>query len=366
MTSTNGGLPAPLGVGSSVGLSYLIRLPKREFRHKGVLLAVSIAKFGDPANAGPYSFVLKQGDDPTIPAYEIRGKLHSKSNRSTGTSLVTFAAPVRGPENHLLCSGVGTTFTGFAGIYQGSSKEPDFFYRADSLPSPSIVIESDIFRFHQAYHRVLNPTATADVFGRSVTPGAGPGDILPLDLDELRDIARGEMGRMNNYVPSSFHLRTSPSQQTSLGLTISIYVGPETPKNITAMLLDHFDNGTSYDDLPDILKHLTQANPNAGRYGAAGCYDCGNVGISSPSDDPDLRVPRTVMGATPKLNVSHDGMGFRSWKYATIKAYLHMEQPMTTICLAVIEHIHEQQTEPQAQEYIMAGDDRLGDSTLAQ
>jgi hypothetical protein len=33
-------------------------------------------------------------------------------------------------------------FSGVTGIYLGSSKEPDFFYGADSLPRFSIVIES--------------------------------------------------------------------------------------------------------------------------------------------------------------------------------------------------------------------------------
>ncbi|KAL3414567.1 hypothetical protein V8F44DRAFT_485783 [Aspergillus fumigatus] len=33
-------------------------------------------------------------------------------------------------------------FTGFAGMYQGSHKEPDSFFRADSLPFPSIVNEA--------------------------------------------------------------------------------------------------------------------------------------------------------------------------------------------------------------------------------
>ncbi|PHH89142.1 hypothetical protein CDD83_6593 [Cordyceps sp. RAO-2017] len=56
---------------------------------------------------------------------------------------------------------------------------------------------------------------------------------------------------------------------------------------------------------------LLQANPNAGRYGAADCYDCENVGISSSTDDPDFRP--------------------------------------------VSEHIHERQTEARAQEYMMTG-----------
>lgn len=45
-------------------------------------------------------------------------------------------------ENELLGSGPGTSFTGFAGMYQGSHKEQDSFFRADSLPFPSIVNEA--------------------------------------------------------------------------------------------------------------------------------------------------------------------------------------------------------------------------------
>lgn len=65
---------------------------------------------------------------------------------------------------------------------------------------------------------------------------------------------------------------------------------------------------------------LAQANPNAGRYSAADCYDYENVDVLSPSDDPDLR--------------------------------------------AVTEHIHERQTEPRAQEYMTTGEARMGDSTV--
>ncbi|RHZ70304.1 hypothetical protein CDV55_105377 [Aspergillus turcosus] len=38
-------------------------------------------------------------------------------------------------------------------------------------------------------------------FGRSVRPGARPGDVLPLDIDKLRAIAQMEMGRMG-YIPA--------------------------------------------------------------------------------------------------------------------------------------------------------------------
>lgn len=65
---------------------------------------------------------------------------------------------------------------------------------------------------------------------------------------------------------------------------------------------------------------LTQLNPNASYYSAANCYDYGDVGVSSASDDPDL-------------------------------------QPVT-------EHIHKQQTEPRAQEFMMTGQARRGDATL--
>lgn len=65
---------------------------------------------------------------------------------------------------------------------------------------------------------------------------------------------------------------------------------------------------------------LQQLNPNAGRYGSEDCRDCENVAISSVSDDPDLQV--------------------------------------------VTEHIHERQTEPRAQEYMMTGSARRGDGTL--
>lgn len=65
---------------------------------------------------------------------------------------------------------------------------------------------------------------------------------------------------------------------------------------------------------------LAQLNPSAGRYGAADCYNCGNVSVSSNSNDPDLR-------------------------------------PVT-------EHIQERQTEPRAQEFMMTGQARRGDGTL--
>jgi chitinase len=63
-----------------------------------------------------------------------------------------------------------------------------------------------------------------------------------------------------------------------------------------------------------------QANPNAGWYGADDSHDCGNVAISSSSDDPDLR-------------------------------------PVT-------EHIQERQMEPRAQGFMMSTQTRRGDSTL--
>ncbi|KAJ5487608.1 hypothetical protein N7530_001908 [Penicillium desertorum] len=66
--------------------------------------------------------------------------------------------------------------------------------------------------------------------------------------------------------------------------------------------------------------NLLQVNPNAGRFGAEDCYDCGNAGISSASDDPESRY--------------------------------------------VTEHIHERQTEPRAQEFMMTGEARRGDGTL--
>ncbi|PGH37132.1 hypothetical protein GX50_00116 [[Emmonsia] crescens] len=45
-------------------------------------------------------------------------------------------------EQRGLGAGVGTTFGGFTGVYQGSHKEPDFFFRADTNSFPSVVIES--------------------------------------------------------------------------------------------------------------------------------------------------------------------------------------------------------------------------------
>ncbi|KAG2418182.1 hypothetical protein HFD88_001283 [Aspergillus terreus] len=45
-------------------------------------------------------------------------------------------------ENRLICMGVGTTFKGFTGLYQGSEKEPDLFLRPDSSTFPTVVIES--------------------------------------------------------------------------------------------------------------------------------------------------------------------------------------------------------------------------------
>ncbi|EEH11365.1 ornithine decarboxylase antizyme [Histoplasma capsulatum G186AR] len=45
-------------------------------------------------------------------------------------------------EQRALDAGVGTTFDGFTGVYQGSYKEPDFFFRADNDDFPSIVMES--------------------------------------------------------------------------------------------------------------------------------------------------------------------------------------------------------------------------------
>ena len=55
-------------------------------------------------------------------------------------------------------------------------------------------------------------------------------------------------------------------------------------------------------------------------FGAENCYDCGKVGISSASDDAESRY--------------------------------------------VMEHIHERQTEPRAQEFMMAGEARPGDGTF--
>ncbi|OJJ46530.1 hypothetical protein ASPZODRAFT_132600 [Penicilliopsis zonata CBS 506.65] len=45
-------------------------------------------------------------------------------------------------ESEILNMGVSTTFDGFTGVYQGSAKEPDFFFQIDSNDFPSIVIES--------------------------------------------------------------------------------------------------------------------------------------------------------------------------------------------------------------------------------
>ncbi|KAE8372793.1 hypothetical protein BDV26DRAFT_273396 [Aspergillus bertholletiae] len=45
-------------------------------------------------------------------------------------------------EAKLLWSGVGTTFTNFSGVYQGSIKQPDHFLRVDTSPDPRIVVES--------------------------------------------------------------------------------------------------------------------------------------------------------------------------------------------------------------------------------
>ncbi|EAW22564.1 uncharacterized protein NFIA_012530 [Aspergillus fischeri NRRL 181] len=71
-------------------------------------------------------------------------ELHDVHQRWAISSIVPWYARglINLQENELLGSGAGTTFTGFAGRYQGSHKEPDFFFRADSLPFPSIVIEA--------------------------------------------------------------------------------------------------------------------------------------------------------------------------------------------------------------------------------
>jgi hypothetical protein len=39
------------------------------------------------------------------------------------------------------------------------------------------------------------------LFGQLMRPGASPGDVLPLDIDMLRDIARIEMAKMG-YSPA--------------------------------------------------------------------------------------------------------------------------------------------------------------------
>ncbi|KAF7134019.1 hypothetical protein CNMCM5793_005599 [Aspergillus hiratsukae] len=72
--------------------------PKHEFRHEGVPLPISIAKFGDLANAGPYSFVVDAG--AVARDSDIQSAITVKL-KSTGTFLVTFAAPVRGLGNTL-------------------------------------------------------------------------------------------------------------------------------------------------------------------------------------------------------------------------------------------------------------------------
>ncbi|KAL1980205.1 hypothetical protein VTN96DRAFT_4471 [Rasamsonia emersonii] len=46
------------------------------------------------------------------------------------------------PEWKFLDFNVGTRFTGFSGIYTGSSKEPDLFIRLNTYPLPTVVVES--------------------------------------------------------------------------------------------------------------------------------------------------------------------------------------------------------------------------------
>ncbi|RHZ48374.1 uncharacterized protein CDV56_103859 [Aspergillus thermomutatus] len=75
----------------------LKRLAKCRFTFRGNELALQIAKFGDPGNNGPYTYIVdagpdiqaalntkfKAGNGGSIPAYEIREKIRAKKGRST-------------------------------------------------------------------------------------------------------------------------------------------------------------------------------------------------------------------------------------------------------------------------------------------
>ncbi|KAA8652731.1 uncharacterized protein ATNIH1004_001636 [Aspergillus tanneri] len=104
----------------------------------------------------------------------------------------------------------------------------------------------------------------------------------------------------------------SAIETRAYGAPVSYTVNPPSGNSWT-VTMNRYPNGRDG-------ASLIQANPNAGRYGAADCRNCEDVDISSASDDPDLR-------------------------------------PVT-------EHIHERQTEPRAQEYMMTGQARRGDGTL--
>ncbi|OJD17346.1 hypothetical protein AJ78_02531 [Emergomyces pasteurianus Ep9510] len=71
-------------------------------------------------------------------------ELHDAHQRWAFDAVVewTLDGLVSREEQRTLGAGVGTTFRGFVGVYQGSKKEPDFFFRADTNAFPSIVIEA--------------------------------------------------------------------------------------------------------------------------------------------------------------------------------------------------------------------------------
>lgn len=114
------------------------------------------------------------------------------------------------------------------------------------------------------------------------------------------------------YDESLFH--DLDARAITYGAPVDYTVHPPSGNN-WAITMNRYPNGQDG-------QSLLQANPNAGRYGAEDCHDCGNIAISSDSDDPEMRV--------------------------------------------VTEHIHERQTEPRAQEFMMTGTARLGDGTLVE
>ncbi|KAL4812489.1 bacteriodes thetaiotaomicron symbiotic chitinase [Aspergillus spinulosporus] len=97
------------------------------------------------------------------------------------------------------------------------------------------------------------------------------------------------------------------------GAPVDYTVNPPTGNSWT-ITMNRYPNGQNGASLNQARGGTTDL------YGAASCGDCGDIGVSSSSDDPDSRP--------------------------------------------VSEHIHERQTEARAQEFMMSRQARMGDSTL--
>ncbi|KAM0105111.1 hypothetical protein ACP6JE_000036 [Aspergillus fumigatus] len=71
-------------------------------------------------------------------------RLHDVHQRWATAAMATWALNglLNQDEVDLLCGSVGSTFTGFAGNYRGSSKEPDYSFCPNSSAFPSLVIEA--------------------------------------------------------------------------------------------------------------------------------------------------------------------------------------------------------------------------------